>query len=102
MVNGSWVRFPSGPLVVSGRASDHNCSCAPKTNQSQDPLRKKPNRGFSQGMETLNGREFIASWKSSLNSLYFAQKRAVHIIVDVHRIPFLSVPSANFVLYFNI
>ena len=44
-----WIRIPSGLLVVSGIASDHNCSCAPKTNHSQDPLRKKPNSGFLSG-----------------------------------------------------
>ena len=46
MVNGSWVWILWGSLVVSGKAYDHNCSCAPKTNQSQDTLRKKPNSGF--------------------------------------------------------
>ena len=56
MGNGSWV--------VSGRASDHNCSCAPKSNQSQDPLRRKPNQGFSQGMEILNLK--LSLWMSLL------------------------------------
>ena len=46
MVNGSWVWILWGSLVVSGRASDHNCSCAPKTNQSQHMVRKKPISGF--------------------------------------------------------
>ena len=32
--------------MESERAYDHNCSCAPKTYQSQDPLRLKPNSGF--------------------------------------------------------
>ena len=62
MINESWVRIPSGPLVVPGRASDHNCSCAPKTNQ-----------GFSLGMETLNGREFFLS-KSDDISVYGATR----------------------------
>ena len=56
--------------MMSGRASDPSCSCAPKTNQSRDLLRNSPFQGFSQVtetfmgilyymlMETLNGREF--------------------------------------------
>ena len=39
MINRSWIRIP-------GRALDHNSSGAPKTNQSQDLLRIKPNSGF--------------------------------------------------------
>ena len=45
-VNGLWVRIPPGSLVVSRRASNLLCSCAPKANQSQDLLRKKPNSGI--------------------------------------------------------
>ena len=32
------------------------------TNQSQDLLRNKAQSGFSQGMETSNGREFLFNW----------------------------------------
>ena len=39
--NGSWVQIVSGSLVVSGRASKHNGSCAPRPAQ-----KKKPNSGF--------------------------------------------------------
>ena len=49
--NGKWVGSlnPIRVIVVSGRAFDHNCSCAPKTNQSQHPLIKKANSGFLTG-----------------------------------------------------
>ena len=67
-VNGSMVWIPSGLLVVSGRASDHNLFCAPP-NQSQDPLRKSPIQSFSQGMETLNGHESM--WRVGVLSHWF-------------------------------
>ena len=60
VAHGQWGVGANPIRAIGGvrKASNHNCSCAPKTNQSLDPLRKKPNQGFSQGVETLNGRKY--------------------------------------------
>ena len=53
---GQWavVRIPSGTLGVSGRASHHNPSCAPKTSSQQKLI-----SGFLQGYGDFNRHEFI-------------------------------------------
>ena len=66
--HGLWVvgSNPSGSLVMSGRASNHICSGAPKPNQSQ----KSAIQGFSQGMETLNALKYnLYQYNTSIDNL---------------------------------
>ena len=62
MVNGSWVRIPSGSLVVSEGASDHHCSCTPVTKTVRRPAWKKAHTGFLTGYG-----DFKWMWVLSIN-----------------------------------
>ena len=86
MVNGLWVRIPSGSLVAPGKASDHICSYAPKLPLSKDLLQH-----FSQGMKTLNrGAYFLLIYvnfkhhRKVILCLLFNLPASTHFDFNVH------------------